>query len=330
MSVVRARIPAKSVVLSVRNTLSREDQEAVELELDGQRVKLTHLNKVYFPESGITKRQVLLYYATVGPFLLPFLQNRPLVLHRYPNGIAQKEFYQKEAGSSIPHWIQTANIYSETKRHDVAYFLINDMASLLYLTNLGCIEHNPFSARVDELEQPDYMFIDLDPTAGTAFSRVVRAATITGEILQKAKVKFFIKTSGATGLHMFIPIERRYSFGQVRAFLEIVARLAMDREKGLLTRTFRVQDRPKNTVFFDVRQNSAGQSLACVFSLRPHPGAPASTPLVWSELQPTLRPTKWNLHSVLGDIAKRSTIWKNFFEFRQTLEAAVAALETNI
>jgi bifunctional non-homologous end joining protein LigD len=250
-----------------------------------------------------------------------------LVLHRYPNGIAAGAFYQKEAGAHIPDWIRTVDIFSETKKQDVAYFLIDDLASLLYLTNLGCIEHNPFSARADNLEQPDYMFVDLDPTEGTSFARVMQAAKVIGEVLEQAKLKVFLKTSGATGLHMFIPIARKYGFDQVRALLEIVTRMAVEREQGLLTRIHRVQDRPKNTIFVDVRQNAYGQSLASVFSLRPREGAPVSTPLAWSELKPDLKPERWNLHSVLADLPRRSKLWANFYETKQTIERALVALE---
>jgi bifunctional non-homologous end joining protein LigD len=318
---------AGNAAKSVRELIERTQQEQVRVDVDGRQVTLTHLHKIYIPKAGFSKRDVLAYYAAVSPYLLPFLKDRPLVLHRYPNGIAGNAFYQKEAGASVPEWIRTVNIYSETKRQEVAYFLIDDLASLLYLTNLGCIEHNPFSARADDLEKPDYMFVDLDPTEGTSFSRVVLAAKVVGEVLQKARLKIFVKTSGATGLHMFIPIAREYTFDQVRALLEIVTRIATEHEKGLLTRTFRVQDRPKNTVFVDVRQNSHGQSLASVFSLRPREGAPVSTPLAWSELKADLQPEQWNLRSVLADLQRRSKLWANFFEQPQTLEGALTALE---
>jgi bifunctional non-homologous end joining protein LigD len=315
--------PAKSVL----QALQQKEHAQVRLEIDGRQLTLTHLNKVYFPKAGYTKRDVLFYYATVSPYLLPFLKARPLVLHRYPNGIAGGAFYQKEAGEHIPEWVRTVDIYSETKKRDVSYFMIDDLASLLYLTNLGCIEHNPFSAQADELEKPDYMFIDLDPTRGTAFGRVIRAAKAVGGVLEKAGLKFFVKTSGATGLHLFVPIARKYKFEQVRAFLEIATRLAIDHEKGLLTRIHRIQDRPKNTIFVDVRQNAYAQSLASVFSLRPREGAPVSTPLAWSELTPDLRPEQWNIRSVLSDLSRRSKLWEKFFEHPQSLDSAVEALE---
>ncbi len=311
----------------VLEALQDGNQEQARLELDGRQVTLTHLSKIYFPKAGITKREVLSYYASVSPYLLPFLKDRPLVLHRYPNGIAAGAFYQKEAGAHIPDWIRTVDIFSETKKQDVAYFLIDDLAALLYLTNLGCIEHNPFSARADNLEQPDYMFVDLDPTEGTSFARVMQAAKAIGEVLEQAKLKVFLKTSGATGLHIFIPMARKYGFDQVRALLEIVTQMAVEQQPGLLTRIHRVKDRPKNTIFVDVRQNAYGQSLASVFSLRPREGAPVSTPLAWSELKPDLKPERWNLHSVLADLPRRSKLWAGFFETKQTIERALVALE---
>jgi bifunctional non-homologous end joining protein LigD len=312
---------------AIIKALEQHHQEQVRAEIDGREVTLTHLNKVYFPEAGFTKRDTLLYYVTVSPYLLPFLKHRPLVLHRYPNGIAGGAFYQKEAGEYIPEWIRTVAIFSETKKRKVSYFLIDDLASLLYLSNLGCIEHNPFSAREDDLDQPDYMFVDLDPTEGTLFSRVVLAAKVIGEVLQRAGLEFFIKTSGASGLHMYIPIARKYGFDQVRALLEIITQLAVDREKGLLTRIHRVHDRPKKSIFVDVRQNAHGQSLASVFSVRPREGAPVSTPLAWSELKPDLKPEMWNIRTVLADLPRRAKLWKKFFDHAQTLESALEALD---
>lgn len=317
-------LPADKKIPALLEILREKHKEEVRLELGEREVKLTHLNKVYFPKAGYTKRDVLSYYVAVSPFLLPFLQDRPLVLHRYPGGIAGGGFYQKEAGPSIPGWIRTVDIFSETKRENVPYFIVEDLAGLLYLTNLGCIEHNPFSARADDLEKPDYMFMDLDPTEGTAFPQVVRAALLIGKVLKEASLKFFLKTSGATGLHMFIPIARNYSFDQVRGFLEIVVRMAMEREKELLTRIFRVQNRPKNTVFVDVRQNAYAQSLASVFSLRPREGAPVSTPLSFNELKPGLRPERWNLESVQKDLPRRSRLWSTFWNEPQSLENALA------
>jgi bifunctional non-homologous end joining protein LigD len=311
------------VLAELRNRANRE----LSLNLAGKELKLTHLDKIYFPKDGYTKRDVLLHYTAASPHLLPFLADRPLVLHRYPNGIAAGAFYQKDSGPGIPDWIRTVKIYSGSKREEIAYFLADDLASLLYLTNLGCIEQNPFSARADDLEKPDYMFIDLDPTDGTGFQRVVQSALLLGKVLEQAKLEWFTKTSGATGLHIFIPVQRKYSFEQARGILEIVTHIAVEREKNLLTRIHTVRDRPKNTVFVDVRQNAYAQSLASVFSIRPRDGAPVSTPIARNELKPTLRPDQWNIRTIASRLAHRAKLWSTFWKSRQTIERALASLE---
>ncbi len=165
--------------------------------------------------------------------------------------------------------MRTVEIFSESKGKKIHYFVVDDLASLLYTVNFGCIEQNPFSARTENLEKPDYMFVDLDPTDGTNFARVTEAAKAIGIVLKQAGLYFYLKTSGATGMHIFIPIVPKYSYEQIRSFLEIVARVAAANAKDLLTRTFRVHERPQNTVFVDIRQNSYAQSLASVFSIRP-------------------------------------------------------------
>ena len=312
-----------SLLAAIRNKSNRE----LPLDLDGKTLKLTHLDKIYFPKDDVTKRDVLAHYAAASPYLLPFLADRPLVLHRYPNGIHAGAFYQKDSGSAIPDWIRTVKIYSETKKEDIPYFVADDLASLLYLTNLGCIEQNPFSARADDLETPDYMFVDLDPTDGTDFTRVVRAAVLLGKVLDEAKLTWFPKTSGATGLHIFIPLEPRYRFEQVRSLLEILTHLAVEREKNLLTRIFTVKDRPRGSVFVDVRQNAYAQSLASVLSLRPRDGAPVSTPLARTDLTPKLHPSQWNIRTIAKVLPARAKLWSSFFSKPQKLETAVAALE---
>ena len=313
----------EKVLAELRKPANRE----LSLNLGGKDLKLTHLDKIYFPKDGYSKRDVLSHYAAASEYLLSYLADRPLVLHRYPNGIAASAFYQKDSGPSIPDWIRTVKIYSETKRDEVAYFLADDLASLLYLTNLGCIEENPFSARLDDLEKPDYMFIDLDPTEGTGFPRVVQAAVLLGKVLDEAKLEWFAKTSGATGIHIFIPVQRKYRFDQVRGLLEIVTHIAVEREKNLLTRIHTVRDRPKNTVFVDVRQNAYAQSLASVFSIRPRDGAPVSTPIARNELKPTLRPEQWNIRTIAKRLAERAKIWSTFWRKPQSLESALSSLE---
>src|SRR5438132_10274519 len=192
--------------------LFKGGSETVTIELNGKRLRLSNLNKVYFPESGYTKRNLLAYYYRVAEYIVPFLEGRPLVLRRYPNGITGESFFQKEAGEATPEWMKTIEIASEGKRGKVRYFLADDRASLLYLTNLGCIDHNPWSSRADDPDHPDYFFFDLDPSQGTDFETVLTIARSIYKKLEALGMAAFMKTSGATGFHIYLPIERRYTY----------------------------------------------------------------------------------------------------------------------
>ena len=205
--------------------LRRGKKETVTVELDGKRFRLTHLDKIYFPVPGYTKRQVLAYYFEAAPFLLPFLRDRPLVLHRYPNGSEAESFYQKDAGAEKPPWMRTLPILSEERAKDIDYYVADDLASLLFLTNLGCIEHHPWSSPAERLDQPDYFFFDLDPVEGTPFSTVVEVAREILKMLDRLEMTAFLKTSGATGFHLYLPLDPVYTYEQTRTFAEIVARV---------------------------------------------------------------------------------------------------------
>src|SRR5450432_193468 len=201
--------------------------ENVRLEVDGKLFRLSNLNKVYFPESGYTKRDLLSYYYRMADYVLPFLKDRPLVLRRYPEGIKGQAFFQKDLreGLGLPDWFKTVAIDSETKGGQIHYALANDCASLLYLTGLGCIDHNPWSSRYADQAHPDYFFFDLDPSEGTDFSVVVQIAKALYEKLQELGMRVFLKTSGATGIHLYLPVKPVYSYEQLRTFAEIVARM---------------------------------------------------------------------------------------------------------
>jgi bifunctional non-homologous end joining protein LigD len=198
--------------------LSECDTESLNVELDGKKISLTHLNKIYFKKPSLRKRDILLYYLRVAPYILPFLKDRPMVLKRYPNGIDGEFFFQKEAPSPRPDWVKTVDIFTKERGRDVPYILANDRATLLYLTNLGCIDHNPWSSRFDDEAHPDYLFFDLDPTDGTSFDVVLKVARAVHKQLEALKVRSFLKTSGASGFHIYVPIERKYTYDEARLF----------------------------------------------------------------------------------------------------------------
>ena len=328
---ITATLPATRSVLktdaAIANELDRGSQSEVLIEIGGASLRLTNLNKIYFPGDGYTKRNLLAHYFHISTLLLPFLKDRPLVLRRYPNGIEGQAFFQKDAGRDAPKWIKTVAIASESKSKPIRYFVANDRASLLYLTNLGCIDHNPWSARSDDLDHPDYMFFDLDPTEGTAFASVIKLGKLLASKLQEIGMKAFLKTSGATGLHIFVPIERIYTYEQVRQFVQAIASLTAEQHPGLITSDRTVRNRPKGSIYIDAHQNSSGQSLASVYSVRAFPRAPVSTPITSEELTAKISPETWNLSSIRHRIDKVGDLWADFWKHRQRLEPAVRHLE---
>ncbi len=300
--------------------------ETINIELDGKRLHLTNLNKVYFPESGYTKRNLLAYYYRVAKYILPYLKNRPLVLRRYPNGIKGQAFFQKDVREGLPDWFKTVPVPSETKGADIHYAIANDTASLLYLTGLGCIDHNPWPSPYDDLERPDYFFFDLDPSEGTEFSVVVKVARALYEKLEALKLQIFLKTSGATGIHLYIPVEHGYSYEQVRTFAEIVARIVTAELPNLVTSERIVARRPKGRVLIDVQQNALGKPLAAPYSVRAFPKAPVSAPLEPHELRVSLRPEKLNIKTIFTRLHEKGDLWADFWNRRQKLEPAIELL----
>lgn len=312
---------------AIEKELLKPSAEEIFAEVGGRRLRFTNLNKAYFPEDKITKRDLLVYYNRVAPLLLPFLKDRPLVLRRYPNGIHGPSFFQKDADKNTPEWIQTVPITSERDGKPVHYFLANDRATLLYLTNLGCIDHNPWSSRVGTLENPDYIFFDLDPTPNTPFATVMKVAEILLSILEKVHLPAFSKTSGATGFHIFVPVEPRYRFEQARAFVEAVASIVDAEHPGLLTAERSLRKRPDGRIYLDAHQNSSGQSLATVYTVRAFRHAPVSAPVRAKEVRVGLNPEKFNLSSMAKRIQTVGDSWADFWEQRQEIEPAAERLQ---
>jgi bifunctional non-homologous end joining protein LigD len=297
------------------------------LVVDGKSVHLTHLDKVYFPESKITKRDLLIYYCEMAEYILPFLKDRPLVLRRYPNGITGTTFFQKEAPAGIPDWLKTATVYSDERGGEMQYVMAEDRASLLYLTNLGCIDHNPWSSRVASQNMPDWVFFDLDPTPDTAFSTVVRVAAEIYEVLKTIKIKCYLKTSGASGFHIFVPLIEGYTYEQTRTFAEVVGHVAAARLPNITTFERAVRKRPAGTVLIDALQNARGKPLAAAYSVRAFPKAPVSTPLSAIELKGADDPSVWNVRTVQQRMKKKGDLWADFWKNRQDLAAALGRLE---
>jgi len=317
-------------VLSEKEEIEAElfsgKRESVTLDFDGKRFRLTHLNKVFFPESGYTKRDLIAYYYRVAGYLLPFLKDRPLVLRRYPDGIKGQAFFQKNMPEGVPNWMETVAVPSEGKREEVQHAVANDLASLLYLTGLGCIDHNPWSSRSDDQEHPDYFFFDLDPADGTEFSRVLTIARALDEKLTQLGLKVFLKTSGATGFHLYLPVERIYTFEQLRMFGEILAQLVSAQHPELVTHERIVAKRRPGQVLIDVTQNSQGRPLAAPYTVRAFPKAPVSAPVEIKELRPNLKPERFNMETMLARLKEKGDLWAGFWQSRQRIESAIERL----
>jgi bifunctional non-homologous end joining protein LigD len=293
--------------------------------IEDREFRLTNLNKVYYPQQGYAKRRVLYYYYQIADCILPFLRNRPMVLRRTPDGITGQQFFQKEAGEDAPPWIDTVRLASD-RRKEINYFLCNDLAALLFLSNLGCIEHNPWASSVGSLDRPDYLFFDLDPVEGTAYDTVVEVAAGIQQLLRRLELPAFLKISGATGFHMWLPVEPVYTFEQVRTFTEIVARVIAARMPGQVTLERAVGKRDPGKIYIDYSQNGQGRPLTVVYSARPFPGAPVSAPVSEQELRPGLDPAEFTILTLPERLRNRGDLWEGFWKARQRLEPALARL----
>lgn len=328
-----AVVRAPEVVGRVLNTTAQVEAElfkghaeTVTTELDGKRFRLSNLNKIYFPESGYTKRDLLAYYYRMADSILPFLRERPLVLRRYPDGIKGQAFFQKDLREGIPEWFKTVPVDSEGLGKEIHYATADDRASLLFLTSLGCIDHNPWSSRYSDLDHPDYFFFDLDPSEGTDFSVAVTIARALHEKLEELRVTSFLKTSGATGIHIYVPVEPVYTYEQLRTFAEIVARTVTSEHPSLVTNERSIARRPVGRVLIDVQQNAHGRPLAAPYSVRAFPKAPVSAPILPRELRTKLRPETINIRTIFARLKEKGDLWADFWKKRQRLEQAIELL----
>jgi bifunctional non-homologous end joining protein LigD len=294
--------------------------KAATLDIDGHTLKFTNLAKLYYPGDGVTKRDVLNYYAAVRDLILPHLKDRPLSLKRYPNGIREQFFFQKDTPDTYPGWLRTELI------DEINYVFAGDRASLLYLVNLGCIDHNPSMSRWGSLEHPDFILIDLDPQE-CSYDLIVEAALVVKRILDQIGLAGYPKTTGGDGMHIYIPIEPVYSFAEARTFAELIARLAT-RDKPLLFTTPRmVAKRQKNRVYFDYLQIGKSKTIAAPYVLRAYEGAPVATPLEWAEVVDGLHPKQFHIHNARERFREKGDLFRGVLENPQNLYDALGRLE---
>ncbi|MGE0633761.1 MAG: non-homologous end-joining DNA ligase, partial [Pseudobdellovibrionaceae bacterium] len=289
-----------------------------------EEARLTNLEKVFWPEEGITKGDLLEYYKSISAYILPYLLDRPESLNRQPNGIAAPGFYQKDMTGHIPRWLKTVRYFSESANKSIDYVLVQDERSLLYIVNLGCIEINPWFARIQKPNHPDFMVIDLDPD-GNSFDHVIEIAHEVHKILDSVGASNFCKTSGATGIHIGVPTGAKYNFDEVREFAEMVCRI-IAKKYPATTSIDRNPNRRKGKIYLDFMQNRRGQTLASAYCVRPKSGAPVSMPLSWSELKIGIKPIQFHMKNALHLISKRKDPWRGVLGSPIDLEKCRATL----
>jgi bifunctional non-homologous end joining protein LigD len=282
---------------------------------NGRDVRLTNLRKLFWPDLGITKGALIQYYADVAPLLLPHIQDRAMVMKRYPNGAAGEFFFMKRAPSPRPAWIRTCTIDHGSKGI-IDFPVIDDLAALLWVINLGCIDLNQWYARCDAVNQPDYLHFDLDPGDGARFEQVLETAKIVRSALLQLGMKPLVKTSGSKGLHIYVPIVRGPDQKIVWTFAKALAVELASRNPRLMTAEYRVANRPKGRVLVDYNQNAWGRTLASIYSIRPRPLASVSTPLTWDEVERGLSIDDFRIDNVRARFKKVGDLWKPLLQQR--------------
>lgn len=315
--------PAKAVVQEFPKPISANKTSKSPSSANSKELTLTHLDKIYWPNEGYSKGDLIHYYESVANYILPYLKERPIVLHRYPDGIEGQEFYQKDINFSHPDWIKTFPLKHEGKVDN--YLLINDERSLLYAVNLGSIDLHPFLSRCKKLEYPDYCVIDLDPH-GIPFERVVDTALLLHDTLERVGVKHYCKTSGGKGLHIVIPLHGKYHLDQSQKFAEVIA-LYIHQQLPEITSIVRNPKRRQKKIYLDCLQNRYGQTIVAPYAVRPRPMALVSTPLTWDEVNRKLDPSKFNIKTVLQRLKRKGDLFKPVLREGINMQAALKRIE---
>jgi bifunctional non-homologous end joining protein LigD len=310
----------------------RDDKPAQDVHREqpvDERVKLSNLDKVFFAKERITKGDLVDYYRAVADVLVPHLRGRPFTMRRYPDGADGKAFFQKDAPSHMPDWIPTFHVQVSTRespprRKWIDAPLVNDVDALLWMVNMGCIDMNTWYSRTDKPDRPDFVLFDLDPSPDVGFRETVQVALVVKAALDALGLVSFAKTSSAEGMHILVPVERRYTFEDTREFSEIVGGAVARTHRGLATTEWSKSKR--RGVLIDSNQNGEGKTIASVYSVRPRPGAPVSTPLRWDEVNEDLDPSAFTMEVVLERIRTHGDLFEGVLTTRQRLDRALAAL----
>jgi bifunctional non-homologous end joining protein LigD len=301
----------------------REEPASDRISIGTKELKLSNLDKFFFPQEGITKGDLIEYYRAVAPVLVPHLKDRPFTMVRWPDGIEAGRFFQKDAPSHMPEWIETFRALVSTRESPrrkkwVNFPLVNDELALLWMVNMGCIDMNAWYSRIDRPDRPDFVLFDLDPSPDVGFAETVQVALLVKQALDAFGLIGFPKTSSAEGMHVLVPVERRYTFDDTREFAEIVAGAIARTNRGLATTEWTKSKR--RGVLIDANQNGEGKTIASVYSVRPRPGAPVSAPLRWEEVNEKLDPLSFTMSVVLDRVRKHGDLFEGVLTTKQRLK----------
>lgn len=308
-----------------RKSFLNPSEETQLKKISGEELKFTNLNKFYWQKEKITKRDLLNYYYQVAPYILPYLTNRPQSLNRHPDGYSGKNFYQKDVTGKAPDWIETFPYKSADEDVKKNFLVAKDEASLLYMVNMGCIEINPWSSTVQKPNHPTWCIIDLDPDKNT-FDIVIKTAQVAHEILSNAYIDSYCKTSGSTGLHIYIPLHAKYDYEQSKEFARLLVTL-MQKEMPKFTSIERMTSKRKGKIYLDFLQNRPQATLAAPYSVRPKPGATVSMPLHWDEVKKGLKMTDFTLKNAIPMLKERGDIFKAVLGKGIDMKLAIKKLE---
>ncbi len=308
-----------------RKTFLNPKDETQVRNIDGHELKFPNLSKVYWPDEGYTKRDMLNYYYQVTPFMLPYMKDRPQTLNRFPNGIHGQSFYQKDVTGKVPSWIETYEYYSEGDQRKKHFMVCTNEASLLYIASLGCIEMNPWSSRTQSPDHPDWCVIDLDPDKKNTFEQVIEAANVTKEVLDALGIPSFPKTSGSTGLHIYIPLGAKYDYEASKEFARAVVKVVNAQIPKFTSIERKVSDR-NGKMYLDFLQNRPQATLAGPYSLRPKPAAPVSMPLDWSEVKKGLRIQNFTMKNAMARLKETGDLFQGVLGEGIDMESAAKIL----
>jgi len=309
-----------------RNTLLNPKEEAQTRNIEGHDIRFTNLSKIFWPKEKLSKRDMINYYYQAAPYMLPYMKDRPQTLNRHPHGIEGESFYQKNVKGKVPDWIETFPYYSAADEEEKEFFVCTNEASLLYIASLGCIEMNPWSSRRQSPDNPDWCIIDLDPDRNT-FEQVIKAAQVTKEILDAVNVHAYCKTSGSTGLHIYIPLSAKYSYHDSKEFGRRIVKL-VHKEIPLFTSIERKTADREGKMYLDFLQNRPQATVAAPYSLRPKPFAPVSMPLYWEEVKKGMKIKDFNLRNAISRLKETGDIFKGVLGKGIHMHAAIKKMNS--